>query len=352
VYFARRERSGDRRALIETVLVALPAVVVTLVLRAWWTPETHLPIPRLDPHRLGAFFELLASTWRDWIRLLLVGGLGPLALLGALRPAGRAFLRRYGYLLAMPAGLLALTPYDFGVRYFVADLPRVLLYLLPGLIPLCLVAVDRWRPHMQPAPPPAAPRPRLELAAALAVAAIPVLLVLTLDRYRRIDLQGRRDGMLVLGLTLGSLDTAKRVERDRTAIFRMAEHRFEPRRFDTAFLTRMRWFLREGWGPDPYYGVAEVFMEADRASLLLPCYTPQDLDFAFHMSAAAPTTMRVEVNGRVVGDVALGAEARKLVVAVPAEALFRGDNIVTFVVPDAAASRPRLYQVSISRSSP
>jgi hypothetical protein len=113
----------------------------------------------------------------------------------------------------------------------------------------------------------------------------------------------------------------------------------------------MRWFLREGWGPDPYYGVAEVFMEADRASLLLPCYTPQDLDFALHMSAAAPTTMRVEVNGRVMGQVALDTEARKLVVPVPAEALFRGDNIVTFVVPDAAASRPRLYQVSISRSS-
>ena len=38
VYFVRRERLGNRAALMESLWVVLPAAAVLVILRGWWTP--------------------------------------------------------------------------------------------------------------------------------------------------------------------------------------------------------------------------------------------------------------------------------------------------------------------------
>ena len=82
---------------------------------------------------------------------ILLAGLTSLAALGALRAAARPLLRRYGYLLvvAFAAPLAAATYTGEGGpgHFFAADVPRLLIYALPVLIALALVAVDRVWPH-------------------------------------------------------------------------------------------------------------------------------------------------------------------------------------------------------------
>ena len=74
-----------------------------------------------------AALQLVLHSWADWWRPLLLGGLLPLALLGAFSTPARAFLYGSGYL----ALLFLLLPWPGGlpwggpvVRFFAADVPR------------------------------------------------------------------------------------------------------------------------------------------------------------------------------------------------------------------------------------
>jgi hypothetical protein len=58
--------------------------------------------------------------------------------------------------------------------------------------------------------------------------------------------------------------------------------------------------------------------------------------------------MRVTVNGRALGDGTVGTERTRLRFLIPAEALFRGDNLVAVETADAAATHPRLYAIAYS----
>ena len=99
----------------------------------------------------------------------------------------------------------------------------------------------------------------------------------------------------------------------------------------------MRWFLREGWGERANYGTGEVTMHAARASVLLPVLAPADLAVVLHVQAPRPLVIDAAVNGRPLRSWAVGPESAPETMAIPAAALFRGDNLLTLAARDGAS---------------
>lgn len=353
IYFARRERDGDRRAAGEAVVALAAALATSAVLRSW-TPylasSSSAWLPELETFWLGVY--RIVAGWRDWVPSALLGGLLPLAVLGALRPAARPFLRRYGYLLlvtlALPFAASVYTDDSRTVPFFAEDVPRLLLLALPVLVPLVLLAVDRVRPHVAaPGPPLLLPR-RSEAAAAACAAALLLFPLLACDRYRRIDLRGPRDGRLVVALCRESLAFAQRLERGKPVAYAPEARRFSPGKSDPHHLERMRWFLREGWGPMPQYGMGSVVMQAPQATLILPCLRPAEWEITVTLSAPRETRFSVDVNGQAVGEAGVGREPVKQRLRIPASALFRGDNRLTLAAPgDDEGVRARLHELVV-----
>jgi hypothetical protein len=333
VFFALREREGTRRALVDFAVVSVPAIAVAVGLPAWWTPHLPPSLPRVEPW-VAAKAALLA--WRDWAAPVLLAGLTPLAVLGALRPQARPLLRRYAYLPAVTfaAALAAATYAGEGGpgHFFAADVPRLLLYALPVVIALALVALDRVWPHLRtpPAVPPL-PKPWRAVAALVAVGAA-VAPFLAVDRYRRVDLRGARDGPYVLGLCRESLRTAGRLERGQAVSFDAATQRFAWGDSDPGELDRMRWFLRGGWGGLAHYGTGEIVMHEAEATLLVPAFRSRDLDLEVVTEAPPGTRLSITVNGRPVGETEPGGG--RTVVTIPTAVLFRGDNLATLSATD------------------
>ncbi len=96
----------------------------------------------------------------------------------------------------------------------------------------------------------------------------------------------------------------------------------------------MRWFLGDGWGQRAHYGTGEVTMHDAAASLLLPVMEPRAMTVEIHAQAPRSVVLDAAVNGRVLGSWAVGPESGPQAFAVPAEALFRGDNEITIAARD------------------
>jgi hypothetical protein len=335
VFFVHLEREGWRRALLAAAIVSAPALGVAAGLPAWWTPHVSASLPRFAPWE-AALAALRA--WREWWVPVLVGGLTAVAALGALRARARPILRRYGWLLVVTfsAPLAAATYTGEGGpgHFFAADVPRLLIYALPVLIALALVALDRLRPHIGPWPAPRRLPSALRAAAgllALAAAAWPFLFV---DRYRRLDLRGARDGPYVLGFARETLRAAGRLERGQAVFFDPAAQRFKWGESDPGDLSRMRWFLREGWGDLAHYGTGDIVMQRGQATLILPCLRPRDVDLELMTESSEGARLTVAVNGRPLGETS--PDQGRLVLHVPAGLLLRGDNVVTLASPAGA----------------
>ena len=317
VFLVRAPRAGRAAALRLLLLVAAPAVLATLLLRWWWTPHLAVPAPAL-PLALARFF----GSWREWAPATLLGGLGVLAVAGAFRAAARP--------LRAPAAWLAaatlLPPFVNPVAFFPQDVPRLLIYVLPLAVPLALLAVEGVlrKGEALPAPPEWRTSRRLDVACA-AAALLVALSPLLLDRYRRADLRGPRDGPLVVATTRETWRTAVRLERGQAVAFTPESHHFTWGVSDPGELRLMRWFLREGWGPLPQYGTGNFVMRDVRATLLLPCLQPRDVDVELALSAP----VSVSVNGTPVGEAPAGAARLRL----PARLLFRGDNLLALERP-------------------
>jgi hypothetical protein len=349
---AARSESRGLKAWLSGALAALPALAVTLALRAWWTPYLAGSPPSLGAAHVTNALTLIAASWRQWWAPALVGGLVPLACLGALRPVARPYLLRYGYLLvaycALPfvAGAYVGTeeqPRDF----FSGDVPRLMLHAVPLLIPLALLAVDVLRPQRR-APPPPAPWPRWARRAAVG-GCIALILApfIVLDRYRRIDLSGQRDGLVVLATIRESLRAAARLERDRAIVFAPEEHRWVPGKFPAPLMGQMRWFLREGFGPQPQYGVRDIFLRTPDARILVPSLAPRALELAVRLSASPPETVAVAFNGRPLARAAIGDLPTRVVVDVPQDAVLRGDNVLTLGRSGDTRPGPRVLLVEV-----
>jgi hypothetical protein len=349
VYLARRHDEGRRRALAHALAVAAPALLAVAALRLFWAPHLQVASPPLDLELVRAGLARFRTAWpRTWPGALL-GGVLPLAVLGAVRGASRPFLRRYGYLAAalviLPFVAWINIPSREPVPLFGANAVRLLIHALPLLLPLALLAVDRaWPTRGEPAAPWPAPAwlGPTAAAAALACAASPF----ALDRYRRVPLHERRDGPLVLATCRQSLAAAARLQAGEGYTYDPARDRFVPSVSDIHRLNRMRWYLRRGWGPAAHYGDGDVVMQAARADILLPCLRPRPLRLVLSADAARAVVVDVSVNGQTVGQAGLGPRATDTPLGVPAALLFRGDNELTLAAPEGAAVRLRALTVA------
>jgi hypothetical protein len=169
---------------------------------------------------------------------------------------------------------------------------------------------------------------------------------LALDRYRRVALHQVRDGPLVLATCRQSLATAARIERGEVVTFEPARQQFVWHVSDIHGLNRMRWYLKDGWGPAPHYGTGDVVMRGARADILLPCLRPRPLELVLSADAAREGLVDVLVNGQPVGQAWLGPGSTQAVLRVPAAALFRGDNVLTLAAPPEANVRLRALAIA------
>jgi hypothetical protein len=340
VYFARWRSDGHRRALALTAAAAVAAGTVTVLLRAWWTPHLEAPAPALALQTLSdaaanlrAF--LARQPWGGWF----LAAVAVAALLAARRREGRDLLARYGYV----AFVALAAPFFNPVVFSIGDVRRLVVHALPVLLPLALAAL----PHAWGPPPPASEARGGRTALRLGLAGAAVLAALSplwLDRYRRADLQGARDGPLVLGFCRETLRAAGRIERGQPLSYDPEERRFQWGVSDPGQLDRMRWFLREGWGDLPHYGTGAVRMEAARATVIVPVLAPRDLELMLALADGEPAAGVVRLNGQAVGPWAGGAPAR---LRLPAAAQFRGDNVLTIELARGSPGQVRFERAEI-----
>jgi hypothetical protein len=353
-------RQGVRAGLRRTLPGALAALAVHFGLRLVWAPYPSLReggLPGPEPI-LRAFGVILGAASAWWAPLFACGF--PLALVALLRPEGRDLLRSYGLFLglalALPFGAAVYTDGPFpSPQFYAEDVPRLLAYAVPVLFALALVPLARPRPA---APPPASdldsvralPKGVRRLIAAafvgLALAAVAAPLV-GLDRYRREDLRGRTDGGWVLSFCRGTLDFARRLAEGRPVVYEPTARRYLPGRSDPRHMERMRFFLREGWGEHPEYGMEVAEMQGPRAGVVLPVLEPRDLTLGLDLRARRPVTLRVEVNGQEVGSLEARPEPSRQRLSLPAAHLFRGDNRLTFVAYDPTAPPVGLWVLNL-----
>jgi len=353
VFLDRHPRLGARRAAGQAILVAMPGLVVTALLRLWWAPRAGGSLPPLDFGAVRAGLDLVLGSWREWLGPIFLAGLTPLALAGALRRETRGFLRRYGYLAGVGLALPLLAGLYVGEArpavFFADDVPRLLIYLLPVWLALGLWALHPVLPWREPPPPPR-PHPLSEKVAAVATVCLLVSLPLGLDRYRRVDLRGSSDGPLVLALARESYRTAVRLDRGDTVCFDPTRQKYTWGRSDPGELGRMRWFLRDGWGDLAHYGVQDIRMRQPRASLLLPAFGSHSLDAVVTLEASQELRLAVFVNGRPVGEARAAPEAPESVIEIPGHALFRGDNLLELLASDGRLPLIRLRRLTYRRA--
>jgi hypothetical protein len=330
IWLARRDRKGDRRALVETALVSVPVILIAVTFRLWWTPYVKIPLPRINPDYFLELFDHIRETWQVWLESAIVGGLMPLAVLGAFRRVARSFLRRYGFVLALSLLVPFLNPsrLPFSLHFLVRDYSRYLLYAMPCILPLCLFAIDRIWPHLESQPEP---KPSSRLTNILAVCAIAILLLSPFamtDRYRRAEPR-ERYGYYVHILVDQSLQTAGLLERGQSVewVLRVdappegSPYPPPPR--------AIRWFLREGWRDSLNSYGKDVHMMGGEAGFLLPSFLPQDVEIELSLHSSSDMLVHVYVNGVHTGQAMVERQPSDYTFRAPATALFRGDNIVT-----------------------
>ena len=313
------------------VVLTLVAVATAFALRRVWTPHLDPPLPSASPATLILALHRFHDSLLEWWPATLLAGITPLAIAGAFRAAAAPIRPAALYI----AALALVPPFLNPVTFFSSDVPRLLLYTAPVAIPLAITA---FRPPGPPMAPSAWLRDRRVGLVAWALAAVCALAPLAIvDRYRRADLTGPRDGPYVLAVAHETGRVARRLARGEEVVLDPAERRFVWGESHASEMDHMRWFLREGWGQRAHYGTGEVTMHEAQASLLLPVTEPRALAVAIEAQAPRATVLDAAVNGRLVGTWAVGPETGPQTLRVPADALFRGDNALTLTARDGAA---------------
>jgi hypothetical protein len=353
VYLVRRGRDGDRRALTQALLVSIPCLLSTWLLRAYWTPHIATPLPSPATSTLHVALTRFAETYAHWGPATLLHGLTPLAMLGAWRVRARP--------LVLPAVYLVLatlvSPFLNPVAFFATDIRRLLLYALPALLPLAVAAIDPLLPGRQAPSPPAAWPARRERASAVGVLVLLVLPLLVVDRYRRLDMQGSRDALRVLAVCRETLRTARELEQGGSFVFDAGAGRFSQGVRDhnsLVDLRHVRWFLAEDWGLLEPRQAGEAVLEGRSGSIVLPCFRPQDLEVRLVLHSREETVVALGVNGRGLGEVRVGPEPVTHRQNIPGRLLFRGDNLLRLTLPRPAPGGLQLsaFTLSAARGGP
>ncbi len=344
--FVRALTQGAKAAALRTVQVAAPAALLALLLRWTWAPQ-NAPLGG-SPDYVGAL-GAIASSLPSVAGHFLLGGLSLVAVLALSRPSAREYLKNHALtllaLLALPLGAGAYTGEGAAPTFFAADVPRLLIYALPFAAALAV--------HLDPGHG----RPRaLALAPAFEPAAFVILLLglaapLGLDRYSRIDLSTSRDGPYVLGFARETLKTARRLERGETVVFDPEERKFAWGVSPAQELARLRFFLREGFGPLAHYGIHDIRMRDTNAVLVVPLLAPRPTRLTLTLDARESAWIKLEANGQAVGEALIGPQAVRASFEIPALSLFRGDNPISLVCDKAKTALPRILRLELSQAS-
>jgi hypothetical protein len=318
--FLARMAQGWKRAALETAGVIAPALVLTLVLRYWWTPYLSSPPggfpPILERLRLWALTQPGSAT--------LLFAAAAVATLGAVRAQTRPWRWAFVYVAAVAFAAPFLNPSDFSAP----DLPRLHVYVLPPLLPFVLLAVDRIARHVGDEAPIATLSKGWQVASLVAAAAVVVSPFLLLDRYRRVDMRGDGDAARLLATCRGTLRAAERLARGeevmQQALRADGDEPGEP---------RLRWYLRDGWEASD--GVAT--MTATRATLIVPARPPRPVYLGLSFAPGTVSDVRVSIAGRPLE----WTRDEDIVIRIPADALVRGDNLLT-LERDAGSPAPQL----------
>lgn len=337
VFFARRGARGARGALGDALAVAAPSLLLLASLRAW-TPYAAGPTIGLDARAFAGLGAALAQGGPAW---LLFGGLGPLALVGALLPETRPLLGRYGVVLAALLALPFLYTLVFPASsaFLAGELPRYAIYPLLLLLPFALAPLQRLggraRAAAGAAPPASAgatssTTQRALYGVALGLALIPLV---ALDTYQRAELEGRV-GPRLLDLVRKGRGAAEALAQGRPVTLDAEETSASARQDASAY--QLGWFFGRGWRLTPERAVG---MLASEAVLLVPLLEPRPLDLELELEAGATAVLAVAINGVHVGRVPAGPGVSSSRLRLPASALFRGDNRLTLAREGAAELR-------------
>jgi hypothetical protein len=98
----------------------------------------------------------------------------------------------------------------------------------------------------------------------------------------------------------------------------------------------MRWFLRDGWGSLPHYGLGDAVMRERDAMLIVPCFHPRRLALTLSLDAARAIPVGFSINARPLQQALVGPGITSVALDVPGELLFRGDNSLELDGPEAA----------------
>lgn len=344
VFLVRHAEVGPRAAAGQALVVATPSIATLVLLRLAWTPYVATPEGPAVLAQMPRAMALLADGWRD--TGILLGGLFPLAVVGAAVPAGRRYARTYGPLaalfVALPFTAWMNNPRPGGEPFFGGTVERLLVYAVPLLVPLALAALGSLLPRLRVEGRPEAPRrgrgDRALLAVAVGAATLPLW---ALDGYRRRAPGPALDGVVIRAVCRETLRAAARVGAGEAVTFDPEERALAPGR-----AARVRWPLASGWGPFPYRETGPVVTVGDRASLLVPSLGagkgPDEVVLV--LSADRPVPVVFSVNGLPSASADVGPQPSPF--AVPTRELFRGDNTLELRGGDGV----RLHGVTYRRA--
>lgn len=341
--FLKEFREGVQEAALRTLRIAAPALWVNLLIRWLWSPQAGAEPTGGDT--LGAL-GVIVSNLSVFAPQFLLGGLTVAALLALRREAAREYLLRHALtllpLLALPLFAAAYTGEGAATSFFADDVRRLLIYAIPFVAAL---AVHLDPAHHRPPGLPSSPWPE-RAAQALVIASL--LAPLALDRYSRIDLTTARDGPYVLGFARETLKTARKLDRGETVVLDPAERKFAWGVTPPNELQKLRFFLRNGFGPLAHYGIHEIRMREASATLVIPALEPRRLAIRATMDARESVWITFLAGGSKVGEALVGPQAVTVTLDIAEARLFRGDNPIEMRCEKAGTALPRILRLELS----
>ncbi len=343
--FLRDLTGGAVEAGRRTLRTAAPALWVSVCVRWIWAPQAGAERAGADPI---AALGTIASSVAIFAPEFWLGGFSILALLALFREGARAGLQRHAFtllpLLALPLFAATYTGEGAATSFFADDVRRLLIYALPFV---AAIAVHLDPGHSAPKTLPTATilrRPAMVVAVALMIAP------LALDGYSRIDLSTSRDGPYVLGFVRESLKTARKLDRGEAVVFDPVERKFAWGVSPPNELSRLRFFLRSGFGPLAHYGIHEIRMRETMATLIAPVLDRRTLTLTLTIDARESAWISVFAGGSRVGEALVGPQAVRATFEVPEAKLFRGDNPIELRCEKAATALPRILRLELAQA--
>ncbi len=316
-YLATRGRI--LRGLLDSAVVAAPALALSVLIRvSWGSPQPPPYTYSILDLTLG---RIIASGW-TLAGTVLLSGLSLFAAVGLWRESSIR-LRIQGVLMwIFVFGLIVANPYHYSVK----DLPRLSVFAWPALLPLALSGLG-FKRSLAPEAPPG--RDGLRQAAAVLTLLSCLGLVAATDPYQRAPFPHPADAVALLGRIRESVKTARALDQGEVFAFDPRAPRYaEPitERFNLTEGRRQRWFLYEGFGADAVFesGMPEFTGEA---RLLVPLLVPRGLRLNIEVAGRSGAPLAVSVAGRPIAVIQAGAQAS---VVIPKEVLIRGDNLILF----------------------